>query len=317
MGVKKKSIIYIVLMFSLLAFASGCTQQTAEVKEESVGTYFVGGTSGLDVRFAEGEPPTEFYENESIPISIILENKGETDVVNPKVFISGVPPSAWEDGVSTSKQLESTLEGISKFGETTTPGGQTDYTFGNVNFDLPITTGSISQRTYATACYNYSTDIVTSICMKQNIAKQVSGREVCELSGARSIENSAAPIQVTTVREEPRSRNQVSITFIVENKGSGDVYWTPGELDCNTLTPRDIDKVKVSSINLGAKSLDNGITCNGLTTDNLLRMSDGVGTFVCHINVLENEEYLDLLTMTLDYGYSAEASKTLKILAFE
>lgn len=316
---KKMIIIPIIaILFIGLVFSSGCvTKKTTPTTQ--VGTFYVGGVKGLALSFAEGQPPDKIFTGESVDIVVNLKNQGETDIAagGAKVFLSGIPPNAKQSGFVTQKNNTNILGKVQKVDSTIVPGGEEDLNFGKLSYTLVIPAGKVDQKIYARACYNYATNAIASACIKEDIYSQTTGTAVCEVSGARKVESSAAPMQVTSVEEIPRGTNKVGFNIKVENKKGEDVYL--GSLDnCSNIAPSDKNKVKVEEVKVDGT--DVGLAnCTGLTKDGenyILRLGDsGAGTFICNYDTTGKAAYEGFLTIKLSYIYSEEIVKTIAITA--
>src|SRR3989338_9079916 len=85
----KKKYLYLIFVSALLLLV-GC--QNGDKQPVKTGTFF-GGTDGVSISFVEIFPPTKIDQNDVIPVKVLLENKGEYDLVTgaAKAKIFGVP----------------------------------------------------------------------------------------------------------------------------------------------------------------------------------------------------------------------------------
>ena len=115
----------ILISLSLLLILSGCKQTDTG----ATGT-FLGGTEGVSISFVNLAPPSQFSQNDSVKIKVLLKNKGETKIAtgNAKARIFGVELSNF----GLTPQYRGTLGPLEAQGEFTKEGGQQEIDFGNI-----------------------------------------------------------------------------------------------------------------------------------------------------------------------------------------
>jgi len=312
----------ICVLFASIVSISGCAKKESSIEPE-IGTFYVGGESGLSLKFIEGEPPQEFFEDADIPVAVQIENIGEFDIPvgGVNVTISGIPSTAKVTGFRNTVPNRGVLEGIEKIGDSVVPGGFEEIYFGDVNYDLGIPSGSSTpQRMFSRACYLYGANATGSACIRENIYAAASGAQICEVNEEKSVETSAGPIQVANVREFARGPNKISFTVVVENAGPGTVYWRDdGDFTCDDIKPQDTNKLKLTRAEIQGvgDALSNG-TCTGLsgTAANIVRLKpDGTGSFVCTWDTTGEDAYESFMNLDFEYMYTAEIIKTVNIFA--
>jgi len=303
------------MLFIGLVGTSGCARQ--ESIEEDVGQFYVGGASGLSMRFVEGQPPDEFFEQDDVEVVIQLENSGEYDIPENGVnlIISGVPPSAKKD-FESSKFNIMPLPGVSRVVDTIIPGAVEEVLFGTLSYDVRVPEGSIPQRLHAKACYLYGANTTSTACIRENIYAATIGAQICEVNEEKKVETSSGPIQVSAAREFARGPNKISFTVTVENAGAGDVYWNEQrDLKCESIPFTDLNKIKLAEVSIDGLE-DRLETCSGLGADNTIRLkSDKTGSFVCVWNTTGQEAYEGFMTVDLEYIYTSEIIKEVNVLA--
>ena len=75
---KKKRFLFLGLVF-LVIFIIGC--QGSSKQPVKTGTFY-GGTEGVSVSFVDVFPPSKIDQRDTVPVKILLENKGEYDLVS-------------------------------------------------------------------------------------------------------------------------------------------------------------------------------------------------------------------------------------------
>ena len=63
---------FILIFLILLIFIAGCKQK----QDTSKGT-FIGGIKGLSVELVNLAPPSQFNQNDSVKLKVLVKNKGE------------------------------------------------------------------------------------------------------------------------------------------------------------------------------------------------------------------------------------------------
>lgn len=297
---------FILIFLSLLLVLSGCSQQNTT----KTGA-FLGGTNGVSIELVNLAPPSQFSQNDSVKIKVLLKNNGETKVAtgNAKARIFGVELSNF----GLTQGYRSTLGPLEGQGEFTKEGGQQEIDFGNIKYKLPIINSDVFTLR-ARLCYPYQTKASVDVCITSSLSQE-SGVQICDVTGekigAGSV--SGAPIQITSITEQTRSSDQVRFDIIIENKGKGEVY--PVTSRCEDLDD-EIKRVEVKNkLNVKVNS-PVGVLCSfrsgepsaeGVVTLD----STGKETLSCWKNVDETVE--DKLSLTLNYVYRDQATKQVTI----
>jgi hypothetical protein len=309
-----------VLFVSLVSF-SGCAKEEAE--EVQTGAFYVGGQSGLGMKFIEGQPPDKFFEGDIVDIVVQLENKGEFDIDKGdiEVIISGIPPgSAQEDdGFEYSLTNSDPLIGIKRIGEIITLGAFEDLDFGTVSYTIGLPPGAdpVPRNIFAKGCYMYGANATSNACIREDIYAATTGAQICEVNEEKRVETSAGPIKVAKVQELARGPNKISFTVTLENRGSGDVYWnTAEELRCGNILFSDMNKLLLKNIELVGLEDKDPEFCTGVSEDGVIRLgAEEIGSFVCVWNTTGEEAYETFMNIDLEYMYTVEALKQVNIIS--
>src|SRR3989344_4479483 len=266
---------FIFIFLSLLLALSGCKQQDTG----STGT-FIGGTDGVSVEFVNLAPSSQFNQNDSVRVKVLLKNKGETRVAT---------------------------------GEFTSDGGEQEVELGTIKYKLPV----INSEDYtlrARLCYPYQTKALVDVCIKSTLSQE-SGEEICNIGGEKVVSGSvsSAPVQITSITEQTRGSDQIRFDVVIENKGVGEVY--PVNSKCEDLD-NEIKRVENrNKINVKVNS-PVGVVCSfrsgepgaeGIITLDSTRKD----TLSCWKNV--EETVVDKLSLTLSYVYRDQITKQITI----
>ena len=113
---------FIIIFLSLLLIISGCKQKDTEKKGA-----FIGGTEGVSIEFVNLAPLSQFSQNDSVKVKVLLKNKGETKIAtgNAKARIFGV---ALED-FGLTPEYRAALGPLESQGEFTKEGGEQEIDF--------------------------------------------------------------------------------------------------------------------------------------------------------------------------------------------
>ncbi|MFC1723480.1 hypothetical protein ACFL0V_05055 [Nanoarchaeota archaeon] len=255
-----------VLLMVAMLFIFGCGGGGEQDQQGVAGSQFAGGDVGLSIGFAEGSIPSEIFDRDyQFGISLVIKNLGDHDIENGgdvKAKITGIDPSDF--GVSANDLEQSPTGGIR--------GAQKDATGASVagetiSLDFPTSgasfayqkeiAGSIPYNIKVDVCYKYGTVVNTKLCVLEDILGTTGQQGLCEINQDKPVDNSGAPVKVTSFRESVSSSNKVAFVFKIQHTGGGKVHQLAS--DC-TSDFQNRDKVHVK-IDTG---LSDGLTCSGL-----------------------------------------------------
>src|SRR3989344_7074481 len=213
-----QSIIVTLLLASLILFGGQCAQ-----KEKAAEGPFFGGNKGIDLSFVSGAPPSEFSQGESVPLKLRLLNSGETIVKagEAKVKVFGI----YTPSFGISDQYRATQGDLLGMSPLIKEGGEQEVELDNIRYTLPVANFEDFDLR-SKVCYPYKTRSQVKICMGSLLEQERGGEQVCALTGEKLKTGSvsAAPVQITSITQEPYSTNQVLFKVTIENKGKGEVY---------------------------------------------------------------------------------------------
>lgn len=308
---KRGLIIVLLIGLIFLSGIKGCEKK--EVSREG----YLGGIEGLDISFAEGEPPEKVLDANTDPftITLLLKNKGESDISEKGIVVTltGINKDAFQISDLTKRNDDAITKSGLEQGKTVT-GGQDEITYdAEYRDDLPT---DFIQTIGANVCYRYTTGALAKVCLRKEASARARDNDVCVIYEDKDVSNSGAPMQVMTLSERPAGTNKARVIFEIENKGLG-VPYTKDTFSggaCLESGNRDNEKrvnVKVTSDD------DVSINCNKLDgrSEGVLRLVEGKVILSCDIDTsrLQESTFISPLEITLDYFYKDFVSQEITI----
>jgi len=301
------------LILLLAVFIAGCKEEEVVPIEA-----FIGGSQGLILEFIENAPPTEVFDIESpFDISVKIENVGEWDIDNPAdatVTISGF------DAIDFGKSLQFLTKdaAVPMKGNHPDPlGGIISGSVDVINFEgfqyQERVLGKTDFRIRAEVCYEYGTKVNSRICILDDllgVTRRGGELPICNPRGDKGIENSGAPVQVTSLVQNVFSSDRIGITFRVQHVGTGSVYQRGTE--CGTELAKQ-NKVYVK-VNSGIP----GLLCSGIgggTSEGYVTLYNGQRDITCTTPQLSTPRgnFEKPINIELRYGYRQYIDQTLTV----
>ena len=324
-------------MLALFVLAA-CSNQTPTGPQLNP---WIGGTDALALSFMPGMPPLEEGailddDKSSFSIGVKLDNNGEYDIEPANgdlidVRVRGILPGQFNLASEADLQTEvlDTLRGRRKNIDGSVIEGQfTTVAFNDLRYQ-PNSQGDIPKTFVVDVCYDYKTRSTTAVCLANDVTDALtsdSAQQICTLSGMKDPKNSAGPIQVTDLRQQPQGENKVSVIFTLSHVGNGAIYKYQGDdtnpCDDSISNLDEQDEVFVEVSLPSALSAD--IECSGSFTNSQaaysfgeVKMYDGAPrTITCTIieeSGQNNLVYEDLLSVDLSYRYAESIRQTVTI----
>lgn len=299
----------LVMLIFLAVFISGCGEN-GDVTEGP----FLGGSDGVEISFISGAPLSEFSQEASVPVKLLLKNNGEFEIVaeTAEVQLYGLKMDEYDlsgDYQVVTGGLRPVEKGlIEEGGEQTVEMGILTYSRSVSNF--------LETTLYSRICYPYRTQAEVMACAISRDIQQVEDNPVCDLASDKLISGSVSsgPVQITLFTEELHGADEVSFRIVVENSGIGDVY--KYDSVCSDLSDPVVKAENENKVRLGISPVD--ITCSfldGESNSGLLRLDDaGSKTVVCVMPVDGTSSYETLVAINLDYKYIESTSVDMRIL---
>jgi len=300
-----RKIIFAVICLVMIV---GCAQEDTSTSTESP---YSGGSKGIIAEFLDmgiyndNTGIEEIFENETFPIEVMLNNKGEEDVEAGMVNITlkGIALTDFS-GIVGGGVLSNT-EIIEKVSDNNKVGGEITLDFSSEEEDatylLHLTGTHYDVTVFGEVVYRYKTHAaVPKVCFKEDPQED----SVCEIEEVKEVYSSGAPIQVLSAMEKRAGTGKVAVEFEIENVGSGDVT-KPGEAftvryDQLSFTPGDSELWECKAAGrLNEGRLD----------------TEGKITVVCKLKnaMAENTLFTKELSLTLEYDYRELIQREIRV----
>lgn len=310
--IKKAVIIGIILLMII-----GCSK-SQEGTEVTIDNPFIGGTDGITINFENMREDVRDQGIDPFDIIIKLENLGERDVESnlATVKLSGINPTEFgtTQGTLTKNSPEDILAKEKTQTGEITPGPPTYIEFTGLNYKQKITGTQITFPIKADICYNYVTEAVGKLCIRKNII-QPEENGICEVIGDKTLYSSSAPVQITNLKENARTKNKIGFTFEVMNAGTGRVYETGKK--CERTDRQDENKVYVK-----VKTNLAGLNCVGLessetgSTAGTITLYGGSKVISCTQETPEND-FEQVISISTTYDYETSITDTIIVKSSE
>ncbi len=296
----RRSLVMVVLTILLI---SACQEQTSEGPKGIASTRFLGGSAGIVPEFLPGNPPPEVYDGGSFPFDVVvrLTNKGEFPVPasRVKVMISGIlaPEFSVSSGALVSGPSEDVLARQQDAEGNILEPSPSFAEFVGLNHRAPIV-GSVQRfPLQASVCYNYGTVASTTLCSRENILDP-DENGICTINEDKTVENSGAPVQISSVRESARAADRVGFTFKIMHAGQGEIY-APAS-GCDKVDRRNENRVAVR-VSSGIP----GLSCSGLEggADGTTTLFGGEKTITCTQQIPSSADFEFPVTIEAAYDY--------------
>jgi hypothetical protein len=300
---KKIQIIIMLIMVAVLTLGQeGCESGENGKNGDKVNT-FIGGTTGLNLQYAEGAPPEEIFDNKqwTFDVEVKLKNVGEADINSEDVVVKLTGLNPLDFGKTESDFVK---DGISE----DIPATKKDFE-GNI-IDSPDVFVTFSGLTYQSAlpgnqklqvradvCYKYQTQAVAFYCVREDVLS-VDKDAVCQITGEKIMFNSGGPIQVTAFSEQPSGSDKIRYLFTIKHQGTGRYYLPSSKCPAGRVAENKIH-FKIET--------DEDLTCNGLIdgtgTEGDILLNNGERVIQCVQNTGVKTDYEDTLNVILTYDY--------------
>lgn len=295
---------FIMLLVCGLVLIYGCAGQQEPTTKESP---YIGGSKGIVAEFEpmgiEENGVNTIYNEDTFPIQVVLKNKGEEDIETgqAKVKIYGILLTDFS-GISSGELLNQ--EKLEKISEINKEGGEQVINFGdNVKYLPQIQGDFIPLNIFAGYTYRYKTKVsVPNVCFKEDPRDT----EVCNLDETKTSYSSGAPIQIISVTEKPAAAGKVSLSFEVENVGSGDSAIPGQEFNTryNQVQYKIIPDTEASKWK-----------CAAAGRENQARFTEDTATIICTLKdaLAKGEKYTKEVVLEIEYDYRDVIQASLRV----
>lgn len=336
---QKKQVILIVFGIVLLLSIAGCGKGGDEGFSRA--DPFLGGSSGLEIKFLKDEPPSEITDNNLFPFKIVLsiKNQGEFDLTNSMVRVDLKGFLHTDFDVSKNQITNQNPEDNPRARKKDSEGNVIEAieTFVTIpsdrNFLLKegIIRGNTEFTFRADVCYQYETNAISQICILEEMISPADDA-ICNPREGKGVFSSSSPIKVTAFRQTVVGASKIQFSFDIEHVGSGKVFQSKLPDDTQGC-PQGLNERRMEE-NLVSVTVKTGIadklscvtlgteTASGQVSDNV-RLVNGKRTITCTQEVdslgVDLERNVDI-NVKFDYLDKAERkvlAKHLKDIAGE
>jgi hypothetical protein len=334
---KKSTIIGILLLSLVLAACSGNGDAAGPTYNP-----YIGGQQGVEMDFIEGLPPTGEGAildagRSEFGVGLRLTNVGEYDIAPEDLTLElrGILPAQFTpegENFDFKKSLADEDETMGEF-----PGARKAFDgsilegqFATITFEglsyQPDSRGDTIKNLQLALCYEYGTQTTTPVCISGDTtaaSTDANDQSICAISGAKKVQNSGGPVQITEFKQLPQGKNKISVVFTITHVGQGNIY-EPGSVGTDTACDDSITNQKRNKVRVNV-SLDEAsgadVACTGgfdETNDGatgLINLFEGnPRTVTCTITADESTSiYEDLINIDLEYAYGEETERTIVI----
>ena len=302
-----------VLLLFLIAVmtVSACNAipgQSGDSSSSSIGNAFVGGTDAVTMRFLENLPPREVFDGGKAPFNavVLVENVGEADIDEGDLSLTlkGFYPKDFGTEPEHLSKSADKISGVKK----DTAGNRIQGGLDQVQFPTNSETAQFNYKTslagdqefifIAEACYPYKTTSLSQVCTKEDFTK--TEYTVCNPSGARSVENSGAPVHVSSVTQSVAGRDSTILNFKFRKVGNVQIFNKADENPCDSSDFNKIDRIHVTLGDLPETSMECFGLVDGTGHEGTLILSNGEGSLSCTMETTPVDS-LKTFTVTLSY----------------
>ncbi len=290
----------IIALLVLGATQQGCNQKAATTRFN---------TSALSLSFIDNAPPSKINTGSQFQIYVKAENTGSqpVDIGAAKFYLSGMG--------NNLKNFNTVMQNQGQLVEKTSQqeGGFETIQFAEAAESALIINNAFNFTLRADACYPYATSTQATICIGQ-----VDG--MCTLSGEKVTtgSNTNAPVQITSITEQTQG-NRLYVSFLIENKGNGQVYYP--NFDCDKYfgtasSERIREEQKKNQIEVYVDPGQEDLKCTLQNPSGGESENSGlavVGRKVTCTKIVGQQTYPTVIKINLAYKYVNSVSKQLII----
>jgi hypothetical protein len=298
--------------FIISIFLFGCT--TGKTPGTTIENPFIGGTTGVLVSFSPDAPPSQVYAGGDFPFSVLvkLKNDGEYKVPKEKISVTltGINAEEFDRTEGDFYKLSpEDLEAKRKEDGKNVESNPVIIEFIDLNRREDTFGNTYTIR--ADVCYNYMTQAVSKICVRENNLDTKDG--VCKVTESKTLYNSGGPIQISDFKEESQARDKVGFSFTISHKGNGQIYQQ------DTMCAKGIDNKRSfqDKVWVEVKSGVEGLKCSGLRdgTDfaGYTTLYDKTKVITCTQTVDTRSDYEKPIEIKVIYDYEDNAETTVQV----
>ena len=291
------------IIILMLILVIGCKQQSLEPKLDPKKVY--SGTEGLVINFLD-ITPTQVYENDKFSIGFRIHNKGAFRINQGLIDINSedgyikIKKNKLEDKLSWNDgKIQFNLEGKSLYN---LEGGIKDIILEASTEKLPAQRSTQSVNILLTACYEYKTKLVDTICINPDIYGNQ--EKACEMRD-KSYSGQGAPVLITRIETKISSTSKVKFIIHIQNIGNGLVISKHDVENACSGKKINYNVIHIEKAMLGNKN----IRCDKKE----IKLKADSTTIVCESDIDKNGAYSTTINLELSYGYITSKSKIITI----
>jgi len=303
-----------ILVFALIA---GCGKSNSR---QILDYEYRVGAKGLEMKFTDGAPPNELYENGDFIISYDVSNEGANDIDN------GVFSLSIEDDYMRVRDWNGYLIKASNANQKSTsfailgksrllPDGEKSVvTVRASTRALDEQTETHTSMILLTACYPYKTYLAQEVCIDRDVYKTRSERKVCQVQTI-ALTNQGAPVAIIKIEplmldSEDHRIVTPQFNIYVRNIGNGEVFNSGKIQEACSSSP--LAREDINLVTVRARLSDKQLQC----TPSTFRLSNKEGLVRCNLESGYDRTggtFISPLVVELEYGYSFTITRSVII----
>ncbi|MBS3176551.1 hypothetical protein J4457_04915 [Candidatus Woesearchaeota archaeon] len=319
-----KKIIFVTILMLLILLLAGCTFFGGKQQVPDVNVHI--GREGLTIRFLKDTPPKSVYEDTNFPLLVEIQNKGAADIEAGWLIIGYEQANVEISG--------ETVQPFRLLGRTSADqiGGQEIIDLVGHAKKLSSQMQRVDSTLSVTACYAYTTDATTDVCIETDIYGLAKYQKSCKVETKAMSGGQGAPVGVTKVEpkmipHENRDKVIPEFTIEIQNLGSGQSL-VPEMID-TACSSRSIKHEAFNIVRVEAKLYEYDLDCRpkigdvitenipqGIANAGYVKLKEKKGTVICSLPSGISKArgtYLSPLRVHLDYGYMDTIAKQMEI----
>ncbi|MBS3137759.1 hypothetical protein J4232_04960 [Candidatus Woesearchaeota archaeon] len=297
----KKIVLSLFLVVLLIITACSSGKDT-----KSVESPYFGGSQGLiaiveDIGLVNTQTQKqEVFEDESFPISVLMNNKGEYTIPanSVKLSVKGISPSDFT-GIDFFK---TNTKDIDKMSEALKDGGEESVFFGDAQYKGVVGT-FYDANVFVEYIYPYESYIaIPRVCYKGD----PKDKGICELDEVKPAFISAGPIGLGTVVQRPAGKGRITLEIPIRNLGA---------TQDGKVKAYDFDDFTPLYDQVAFQVQTAGWTCTARGNPNVARMvkNSDVVILCRYDNIGEKEIFTSQVDIKLTYFYKDFTTTKIRI----
>lgn len=302
-----KRVIIVVMLLLVIA----CTPRQPENAQQlaAVTQYVRSGTRGVEMNFVQNVPPRQIYDTSDLVVLLELRNLGNYDLGREQFQQCIVQLGGYDKSIVRGINERQTCGDLPGKSEFVLDGGFNTVEFESSSILLPPDVDTYEPPLVATACYEYRTVAAPQVCIDPDFFEITATQRACNVRDFGVSGGQGGPVGITSVNVDMVGRKAI-FQIEVANLGLGRVVSPRASItQCpGGLRYKDFDEVQYH-VELAGAHL---VKC--APQDQLLRLGNGRGKFVCTFDVGSVPAYETPLRVELNYNYMQSIRAPLQII---